>query len=137
MKRRLMKFGDFYPKKLNESSEEKDNAEYLLETDLLNQPFMVDLFGDDLDYVLDSDTELTSTGTDDVVWIEIKNIAQVILDQVDKDYQSFSKPFVEWAEKHDLYDAEITMPSPNEENSIIFKVNAGSVDEEETEDEEE
>jgi len=136
--KRLMKFGDFFneSKKINESfdSEELERAENLLETDLLEQQFIKDIFGENFDYELDRDTTMTSTGLDYEAWVEIKNAPQEILDQITtENYDNFAKHFVEWAKKHELYDPEITTPDHNDENSIIFKVNAGPAEDQDEE----
>jgi hypothetical protein len=139
--KRLMKFGDFFNEavKINENNEEDEvtRIQDLFETDLLEQPFIKAIFGENPDYVLDQDTELTSTGLDNVCWIEIKNAPKEVLDKfTTKAYVEFAKPFEDWAKKHDLYDATISTPDVNDENSIIFTVNAGSADSEDTDEEE-
>lgn len=137
--KRLMKFGDFF--KVNESfdSEEISKIHNLFESDLLEQQFIIDIFGEDfLDYELDRDTTMTSTGLDYVVWIEMKHAPKEVLNKITtKNYDNFAKPFLDWANKHELYDAEISTPDPNKENSIIFSVSGGPVEDDEDQDEEE
>lgn len=120
---KLHKFEEF----LNESRGSKvEKAEGHLE-DLTKEEFIHKIFGKTefgwtSDYELDNDTERSSTGTERIVWIEIKDAPKEQLDLIDKDYEAFVAPFKAWAEKLGYYDPEITTPSPNEKNSIIFKI---------------
>lgn len=112
---------------LNEASRSKIEKVHGLFEDMVDEAFIKEAFGDKTlyygdDYELDSDTERSSTGTDTVVWIEIKGANPEALKALDADYKKFSEPFETWCAKHKLHDPEVTTPSPNEDNSIIYKV---------------
>lgn len=112
---------------INEASRSKIEKVQGMFEDMVEEKFIKDLFGDKTlyygdDYELDSDTGPGPDGPETTVWIEIKGAKPEALKALDKDYAKFAKPFEDWCKKNDLYDANVTTPDPNDEDSIIFQI---------------
>jgi hypothetical protein len=96
-----------------------DHAQSLLE-DWADTEFVKGICKNEVpDYVLDQ--QRAGDGEGHEVWIEIKDIKPEAFKDLEADYEKFAKPFVEWAEKHDLYDPEIL----STEDSLSFTITIG------------
>ena len=123
----IKKFGDFVNEKMFQNPVAEDHrigdAKKELETSLVHQKFMEDIFGTDPqendDYNSDSEHD---RHRGDLVWIEFYHVPSEAMEAIDKDYDSFAKPFEEWAKKRNLADPSI-MTSEDEQGSVMtFRV---------------
>lgn len=107
-----------------------DKVNDLFEESLIKEKWLLDLLGKSElgygeDYDLDEDSSVGPDGLEYLTWIEFKDVPDEVIEAVDKSYEKFMEPFMEWAKKNgiDMFDIEITT---GDDNSMQLTFNVGN-----------
>ncbi len=98
----------------------KETVENIIEDDLFNQPFMIELFGEEPEYNLDDSEESGK----EMVLIEIAKVDKSSIKKIESNYAAFETMVKKWAKEHDLdsYFNAIYFDEDTLEVTIVFDI---------------
>ena len=115
---KIKKFAQFESVSHTEVEDAIENLE-----NMVKEPFMVELYGENPEYDTDSDTQRGPEGSETIVWIEMKDISEELVNKLEvaANYDEFAAPFEEWAKQFNYYPIEILSTA----DTVSYQINLG------------